>query len=444
MAKTKSFYRCQQCGATSPKWLGQCPACREWNSLVEEIQASTTSGNVSRRGVPQVTRFVDITQTARKERIPSGLGEFDRVLGGGIVPGSVVLIAGEPGIGKSTLLTQLSLALIGQKKPTLYVCGEESIDQVGLRIRRLLPQGEKAENLALVAETVTEAVVAIGENEKPDVMIIDSIQTMESEALTGMAGSVGQVRESAHLLMRMAKKHHISVFIVGHVTKEGAIAGPKVLEHMVDVVLHLEGERTGLWRILRTVKNRFGATDEVGVFAMEEGGLTGVENPSGAFLEESQMGMPGSAVVALMEGTRPILVEVQALTVESQLAMPRRVTQGISLAKLQVLAAVLQRWCKLPLGSKDIFISVAGGLKITEPAADLGISLALASSVTGKPLPKGLIAAGEVGLLGEIRRVSHLKKRIQEAKRLGYGPVISVESYQTVQVMVKDLLGSAR
>lgn len=371
-------------------------------------------------------------------RTSTGSLEFDRVLGEGIVPGSVILIAGEPGIGKSTLLTQLAMKVGAERAlPVLYVCGEESPDQVALRVRRL----GRVKNLALLPETDVDVIIESARQEKPAIMIVDSVQTLSTGDLSGMAGSVGQVRESTLRLMRLAKEEDISVFLVGHVTKDGTVAGPKVLEHMVDVVLELTGERVGRFRLLRTLKNRFGATDEVGVFEMAETGLVDVLNPSGAFLEESQAGKPGSSVVVIMEGTRPVLVEVQALVVKSFLPTPRRVAQGVPLAKVQLMSAVLDKYCRLNLGTYDVFVSVAGGVKIFEPAADLGIAMAIVSSLKNQALPLKSVCVGEVGLLGEVRKVAQLVRRTKEAKQLGYGQVISPESVQSVPEAVKKWLG---
>jgi DNA repair protein RadA/Sms len=308
------------------------------------------------------------------------------------------------------------------------------------RDKEAMPSERGREAVSLMAEMDVDVIVATAEKEKPGVMIVDSIQTLYTRDLSGMAGSVGQVRESAFRLIELAKREGIAVFVVGHVTKEGNIAGPKVLEHMVDCVLQLEGERTGQWRLLRSIKNRFGPTDETGVFMMEERGMMDVSNPSGAFLEESQGGKPGSVVVAVMEGTRPVLIEIQALTVKSELAMPRRVVHGLPLSKLQVLCAVLQKSCRLPLGTQDVFVNVAGGLTVREPAADLGIALAIASSVTNKALPSKSVAMGEVGLLGDLRRISFISKRAAEAKKLGYPLVISPEKYKSVAEAVSKLL----
>ncbi len=471
MAKITSIYRCQQCGATSPKWSGQCSQCHEWNTMVEELQEKATGkrgqGIGKRIGGGGVVKLSEVKPVdfAQGSRVPTGSGEFDRVLGGGMVPGSVVLVAGEPGIGKSTLLTQLAMHVstryevrsTKQEKndiqhdlvprtsnSVLYVCGEESVEQVRLRIDRLRGQGSgdrvQYENLYFLPEMDVDAIVAEARELQPTLMIVDSIQTLSTGDLEGMAGSVGQVRECTLRLVELAKKANITTFIVGHVTKEGTIAGPKVLEHMVDVVVQLWGDEDRAWRFAKTQKNRFGATDEVAVFEMNESGMVDVANPSGVFLEEIQSGVPGSAVVSLMEGTRPILVEIQALVVESTLAMPRRVVNGIPLNKLQVLAAVLQKRGNLALGTRDIFINVAGGLKVDEPAADLGIALAIASSFANTALPKGTVAVGEVGLLGELRKVGMLKRRVDEAKRMGFTNVLSPESYRSIRDVLRDVL----
>ena len=428
-----TIYRCQQCGFDNPKWAGQCGQCKAWNSLVEEIKEVGGKRHEARKRASggRVVKIAELNiRKEQGQRLATGMHEFDRVLGGGIVTGSVILVAGEPGIGKSTLLTQLSMNV---GVPVLYVCGEESPDQVALRVKRL----GQAKNLGLLSETDVDLIVETARREKPGLMVVDSVQTLTSDDLMGMAGSVGQVRECASRLMRLAKDEGISVFLVGHVTKEGTVAGPKVLEHMVDVVVELTGERIGRFRILRTLKNRFGATDEVGVFAMEDTGLVEVTNPSGAFLEESQAGMPGSAVVVLLEGTRPVLVEVQALAVKSFLPVPRRVAQGIPLAKVQLLAAIVEKHCRLPLSNYDLFVSVAGGVKIGEPGADLGIAMAIASSYLNRALPLKAAMIGEVGLLGEIRRVREQARRIKEAKKLGYAQILSSETAARLPAAVK-------
>jgi DNA repair protein RadA/Sms len=428
--------------------------------MVEEIEIKAKGRSrraEARNGVSRGrSRSVRMTEVAQAEktvfRALTGSVEFDRVLGGGIVPGSVVLIAGEPGIGKSTLLTQLAVWAAGpggkeKSGPVLYVCGEESVEQVKMRVDRISIKTDKSSNNSLnehlyfLPEMNVDEIILEAQSLKPALMIVDSIQTLRTDDLEGMAGSVGQVRESALRLTEMAKREGIAIFVVGHVTKEGTIAGPKVLEHMVDVVLNLWGDEDRQWRFLKTQKNRFGTTDEVGVFEMDERGMQDVANPSGVFLEEIQDGVPGSVIVALMEGTRPILIEVQALVVESQLAMPRRVVNGIPLAKLQVLTAVLQKRCGLAIGSRDVFVNVAGGLRIDEPAADLGIALAIASSFKNKPLAKGSVAIGEVGLLGDVRKVGNLKRRIDEAKRLGYTKVISPNEYKSLRAVVGEVLG---
>ncbi len=439
MAKTTTVYTCQKCDAQSPKWVGRCPECGEWNSLVEGVITRTKDGKTgkSKTSSKAIKLSKVKLESGKKGRQATGIGEFDRVLGGGIVPGSVVLIAGHPGIGKSTLLTQLAMQVFGG---VLYVCGEESPEQVKMRITRV--SKDKKSDIFLLPDTDVDNICAnIGSLEDLSIAIVDSIQTLNTEDLSGMSGSVGQVRESTYRLIRKAKETKTAVFIVGHVTKEGNIAGPKVLEHMVDVVLEITGERTGAYRILRTIKNRFGATDEVGVFAMGDGGMKEVVNPSEAFLEESQMGIPGSVVVAVMEGTRPVLVEVQALVVQSQLAIPRRVSRGVPVNKIQLLSAVLQKRCGLSgLGSSDIFVNVAGGINLVEPAADLGIALAIASSFKGKALSKKTAVFGEVGLLGEIRKVSYLEKRIKEAKKLGYSQVISPKKSKNLRQVIKEVI----
>lgn len=452
MGRFVTQYVCQQCGVSQSKWAGQCPSCKAWNTLVEEVRETRNKKQETRKSIHRssVVRIGELGQKKTQgERLTTGMHEFDRVLGGGIVPGSVVLVAGEPGIGKSTLLTQVALQ-VGARSPrpdkgggtpplhsVLYICGEESPDQVAMRVRRL----GRDSNLGLLPETDADVIAETARIEQPVLMIVDSVQTLSTQDLAGMAGSVGQVRESALRLIRLAKETGISLFLVGHVTKEGNVAGPKVLEHMVDVVVELTGERVGRFRILRTLKNRFGATDEVGVFAMEEAGLVEVQNPSGAFLEESQAGMPGSAIVVLMEGTRPVLVEVQALAVKSFLPIPRRVAQGVPLSKVQLLAAVLEKHCRLPLSGYDLFVSVAGGIKITEPGADLSIAMALASSVKNKALPKKAVVIGEVGLLGEIRQVREQERRIKEAARLGYADCLSPKTARRLPQAVTQWLG---
>ncbi|MFC1653917.1 DNA repair protein RadA [Patescibacteria group bacterium] len=454
MAKTSSIFVCQNCNAQYSKWMGNCSECGEWNSMVESVVESSKKSSFS--GKKSVSRTVSLSkvkiQRGSKGRVTTGMGEFDRVLGGGVLPGSVVLIAGHPGIGKSTLLTQLSM-IVGKNKvakrgrpvkedgkKVLYVCGEESPEQVKLRSERIVDKN--INDIQLLSDVNVDTICStIDSLSDLSLVIVDSIQSIFTEDLSGMAGSVGQVRESTNRLIRIAKRKQVPVFLVGHVTKEGSIAGPKVLEHMVDVVLEITGERTGAFRILRTIKNRFGATDEVGVFEMSDGGMNEVTNPSKAFLEESQTGTPGSVVVAVMEGTRPVLIEVQALVVPSQLAVPRRVSRGVPVNKIQLLSAVLQKRCNLGgLGTSDIFVNVAGGMSLVEPAADLGVALAIASSLKGKALPTKTVVFGEVGLLGEVRKVSYLEKRTKEARKLGYTNVISPEKHRNLRQVVGGVL----
>jgi DNA repair protein RadA/Sms len=502
MAKNSSVFVCQNCAAEYPKWQGQCDSCGEWGTVVEQVaEERVFSGKKTKSGksvsysdeslVPlSKVRIEDVT----RQRFSTGFGEFDRVLGGGMVPGAVMMIGGEPGIGKSTLLTQMMLrvlaqqnvlsgateekpsrgkkkakeskkelspqgkkdsvasSVVGDKQVVLYVSGEESPSQIALRINRILENEYKnkkdnsgknrvqgfANNLVFETSTTAEVIVKRVAEQKPNLLIVDSIQTITTPELTGAAGSVGQLREVTDQITSVAKRFNIPTFLVGHVTKEGSIAGPKVLEHIVDAVLELSGERTGQLRILRAIKNRFGATDEVGVFQHKDFGLDEVSNPSALFLEQAESSVPGSVAVCVLEGTRPLMVEVQSLVVSSQLAMPRRVGRGIELSRIQVLSAVLQKHAKLPLGSTDIFVSAAGGLTIREPAVDLGLAVAMASSLRNKPLPPKTVFIGEVGLLGEVRNVSYLDRRIKEAKRLGFKHIISRKTHARVSDVLKE------
>lgn len=419
--KLRSSYVCQQCSYETPQWYGKCPNCNEWNTLIETVKevGSPAKGGLPRERFPAATpqKLSDVRHI-EKNRIKSGLTEFDRVVGGGIVPGSVTLLAGDPGIGKSTLLLHVLGAIGG-----LYVSGEESAEQVKLRAKRL---GIEGKNISILPETNAENIVgALSSLTEKQLVIVDSIQTLSSSELDGMAGSVGQIRHSAELLITAAKSKGVPMIIIGHVTKEGAIAGPKVLEHMVDAVLYLEGERFANARILRTLKNRFGAVEEVGIFEMVGEGLKEVTNPSALFLQDRVKNVPGSAVTVILEGTRPMLVEIQALAVPTQLAMPRRVASGVDYNRLQLLVAILSKRLNVPLGGFDIFVNVSGGLKIAEPAADLAIALAILSSFKNKPLDPKAVAFGEVGLLGEVRRVGSEERRLNEAKRLGFPHVFS-------------------
>lgn len=434
--KSRTSFVCQQCGNETGQWFGKCPSCGAWNSLVETTRF--TGKNV--RGSQSTDRSQDIkpvalgnVKTIQESRISTQFKEFDRVLGGGIVQGAVVLVAGDPGVGKSTLL----LATLG-KIGGWYVTGEESAEQVKLRADRL---GIDGKDMLVVPDTRIESILSSLESavNKPHVVVVDSIQTMESEALEGAAGSAGQVRECALRLVQFAKRSRIAIFIVGHVTKEGTIAGPKLLEHMVDVVCYFEGERYYQGRILRTYKNRFGPTDEVGVFEMVEKGLEEISNPSKLFLEGRVKNVAGSSIGVTLEGTRPLLVEIQSLVVPSQLAMPRRVVNGIEFNRLQVILAILTKRLSLPFGNFDVFVNVSGGLKLTEPAMDLPVALALISAFKNKPLPETLASYGEVGLLGELRHVQGEDKREKEAKRLGYSQVLSSKQFPTLLQVYKNL-----
>jgi len=444
MVRQVSKFVCQKCGFESPKWAGKCEGCNEWNSLVETMTMVKKRG-LGRSRTSQGKEPIRLSQVKSRQvsRISTGINELNRVLGAseksaGVVPGSVVLLAGEPGIGKSTLLTQLALKM---KTQVLYVCGEESPEQIKLRIDRMGQNKQKGANLAFLGETDVDVVVESVRSlsKKPGLVIVDSIQTMATSDLTGMAGSVGQVRECSYRLLNIAKELNMPVFLVGHVTKEGSIAGPKVLEHLVDTVLYLEGDKKHIFRILRAQKNRFGSMDEVGVFLMTNKGLEEVKNPSDVFLEERQLKVPGSVIVATMEGTRSVLVEVQALVVPSQLAVPRRVGTGVDQKRLQLLTAVLSKRARLPLGQWDVYVNVAGGLNLREPAADLGICLAIASSFKNKVVNSKLAVFGEVGLLGEVRKVSFNDKRINEAKKLGYTQVIGPSRVRNIGEVIKIL-----
>lgn len=474
MAKTKTIFVCQQCGAEYPRWQGQCSQCQSWNSLVEQVQESQSKSSLARQGKPDVKNTTVGVSEAKalsgsKKRFSTTIDELDRVLGGnssekGMVPGAVMLIGGEPGIGKSTLLTQVVMGMLLEQKdqrPILYVCGEESPGQIVMRLERLFLQQDggqeskaksqasnnKSKNqksmqdslssLEFVTSTTAEVISELIRQKKPQLVIVDSIQTITSGNLTGAAGSIGQVRESTEQITTAAKQTNTPIFLVGHVTKEGTISGPKVLEHIVDSVLELTGERTGEIRLLRAIKNRFGATDEVGVFRVTSFGYQSVQNPTELFLEHASEPVPGSATVCVMEGTRPLLLEVQALVVGSQLAMPRRVGRGIELSRIQVLSAVLQRHGSLPLGTYDIFLSIAGGYVVKEPAVDLGLAVAVASSLSNKSIPKQTVFIGEVGLLGEIRSVPYLERRVKEAKRLGFEHIISKQEFSTVREVLK-------
>lgn len=477
-----SKYICQQCGYESTGWMGKCPECGTWNSLVETVVQSESKGKGKRGTNKQITQSAnkpinlsDIKSTDIK-RTSTKISEFERVLGGGIVPGQVILIAGSPGIGKSTLLLEVADKISGlssqlsdngksvvsksvtdkqktdkpnsdNRKPTtdngsvLYICGEESASQVAIRGQRI---GVRSKNVKLLENTDVDEVVETGDKmcdvgSGISAIIVDSIQTMTTTDLSGMAGSVGQLKECASRLVRFAKSSGVPVFLVGHVTKEGTVAGPSVLAHIVDTVLWFEGDSTSNLRILRSIKNRFGPTDEVGIFEMVDSGLKSVEDSQKIFLTDAKTSVSGSAIASVMQGTRPILVEIQSLVVETKMAFPKRVAQGIDQKRLEVIIAVLIRRCGLPLYSYDVFVNVSGGIKVTEPGSDLAVALAIASSYYDKPLGNKTVAIGEVGLLGEIREVSMQEKRLKEAKRLGYPYTISSREYKYLSMAVKNI-----
>jgi len=415
MAKVTTRFVCQTCGASYARWMGKCEQCGAWNSLVEEVANVSSGVGKAKPSAAFKPTKLDAVDTKRLPRISSGIGEVDQVLGGGIVPGSVMLLSGDPGIGKSTLVLQLAAKLATGHR-VLYVSGEESAAQIKLRADRL---GVAAAGLDLLTETNIDAIASTIEQGDYQLVIIDSIQTMAVEALTGSPGTVGQITASAQVLQTIAKRHHVSTLIIGHVTKEGNIAGPKILEHLVDVVLYLEGERYGAFKALRGIKNRFGSTSEVGIFEMGEGGMVPVPNPSEALLAERQPGA-GSVVLATLEGTRPLLVEVQALVTPTPFGYPKRAAVGFDLNRLNLLVAVLTKRAKLNLSSSDIYVNVVGGLRVSEPAADLAIILSIASALKDTQVPQNLVTFGEVGLSGEVRSVGQVSRRVSEAKRLGY------------------------
>lgn len=417
MAKKSTVFFCKECGFESAKWVGQCPGCKTWNSFTEEPVVKKTPVNKSSNRKTETPKFLSEVQTEEENRTVTGIGELDRVLGGGIVKGSLVLVGGDPGIGKSTLLLQMCRQLTAAKKKVLYVSGEESKQQIKMRAERLGTfQGE----LLLLSETNLDQIEEIVSNDTPEIMIIDSIQTMFKEEISASPGSVSQVRESTGALMHLAKGMGISIFIVGHVTKEGVVAGPRVLEHMVDTVLYFEGDNTAAYRILRAVKNRFGSTNEIGVFEMKNTGLAEVMNPSEYMLQGKPEDEPGSIIAASMEGTRTMLVEVQALVCQSNLNMPRRTAAGTDYNRVNLLMAVIEKRLGIQLSFCDAYVNVAGGMKINEPALDLAIVMALISSYKNKALSSKTIVFGEVGLTGEVRAVSMAEQRVNDAKKMGY------------------------
>ncbi|MDX1933636.1 MAG: DNA repair protein RadA [Capsulimonadales bacterium] len=445
MAKTTTRFVCQECGAASPKWMGKCPECGAWNCMTEEIvrPAPTSLAAAIKRsadlptGAPAASNAVSFMGAAQsrprpitevsplaEQRTPTHISEFDRVLGGGVVPGSLVLIGGDPGVGKSTLLTQVAGNMARENGPTLYISGEESAEQIKMRAARL---GSEHENLLLASETDVAQIANYVRQLRPHYLIVDSIQTMQVPEIDSAPGTVSQVRASCAALAALAKGLKTPIFLVGHVTKDGAIAGPRVLEHMVDTVLYFEGDRHLAYRLLRAVKNRFGSTDELGIFAMREEGLISVDNPSEVFLAERAAHGPGSTVTATVEGSRPLLVEIQALVAPAFAGAARRTTNGVDRDRVAMILAVLEKRIGLRLSDKDVYVNVVGGVEIDEPAADLAIALAVASSLTDLPVEPGAVFLGEIGLSGEVRGCSQMEKRLKEAARLGFTSAILPE-----------------
>ncbi len=443
MAKTKQLYFCQECGYESAKWLGQCPGCRSWNTFVEEKVVTSQGGKEKKLGKAKskVTGLFQVDMR-EEERIMTNIRELDRVLGGGIVKGSLTLVGGDPGIGKSTLLLQVCRNLANQKRKVLYVSGEESLRQIKMRASRL---GGFSEELYLLCETDIDIICNTIEQENPEMVVIDSIQTMCTDQVSSAPGSVTQVREVTSMLMQLAKRWNIATFIVGHVTKEGVVAGPRTLEHMVDTVLYFEGERFAAYRILRGVKNRFGSTNEIGVFEMQSEGLVEVENPSKALLAGRPLDAAGSVIVCSVEGTRPIMIEIQALISNTNFQMPRRTTVGLDYNRVNLLMAVLEKRAGLMLGGCDAYVNLTGGMKLGEPAVDLGIVMAIVSSYKNRAMDSNTLIFGEVGLTGEIRGVSFADKRVNEARKLGFShcilPMANLEALPKKERENMDLIG---
>ena len=443
----KTIFFCSNCGYESTKWMGQCPGCHEWNTFAEEpVRAGGMRQSPAgrKRTLARPVKLSEVTAETN-ERTSTGFTELDRVLGGGIVTGSMILIGGDPGIGKSTILLQVCKNLAGRGRNVLYISGEESLAQIRMRADRI---GGEAESLYLLCETNLADIREIIEEQKPDVCVIDSIQTMYNEEVSSAPGSVSQVRESTGVLLMLAKGLGISVFIVGHVTKEGAVAGPRVLEHMVDTVLYFEGDRHASYRILRGVKNRFGSTNEIGVFEMRGSGLVQVENPSEYMLSGRPVDASGSVVTCAVEGSRPLLLEIQALVARSGFGMPRRTAAGTDYNRVNLLMAVLEKRCGIDLASYDAYVNIAGGIRMTEPALDLGIVMAIASSYQDIVIPEKLVAFGEVGLSGEVRAVSQVENRVMEAKRLGFETVVlpkaNMKSCRNIQGIKMIPVGTVR
>ncbi len=433
--KDQTIFRCQSCGGQTPKWMGKCPECGVWDTLVEERVLSGVAKKKKSSFLPEPVPIDSVT-VEETDRILTGVGEFDRVLGGGIVDGSLVLIGGDPGIGKSTLMLQVLSSLAGLGKKCLYVSGEESIRQISMRSNRL---DSKASTMFVVSETDLDSILAMVSNSNYDALVIDSIQTVFHPDISSTPGSVSQIREASMQFMKLAKTTGIPIFLVGHVTKVGAIAGPRIMEHMVDTVLYFEGDKSHVFRILRAVKNRFGSTNEIGVFEMNETGLSQVLNPSAVFLSERSTVAPGSVVTSCMEGTRPILVEIQGLVSSSGLGTPRRTVLGLDNHRVALIVAVMEKRLGMNLSGLDIFMNVTGGVKIVEPSADLAIATALASSFLDKPIDKQTILIGEIGLTGEIRGVGHVQSRIKEAAKMGFTRCLVPSSTIKQLSKVKDM-----
>ena len=436
--KSSQFFFCKECGNESPKWLGQCPACKAWDSFVEEPVAPKSvakSASVGRSGVKAQPVVLSKIEMHEDERTVTGIEEFDRVLGGGIVKASLVLVGGDPGIGKSTLLLQVCRILVEKQQKVLYISGEESLKQIKMRAERL---GSFYGELHLLAETSLDSIEEVIEEMRPEVVVIDSIQTMFREDISASPGSVSQVRETTSALLRIGKSLGITIFIVGHVTKEGVVAGPRVLEHMVDTVLYFEGDNSSAYRVLRAVKNRFGSTNEVGVFEMRGDGLREVKNPSEYMLQGHPIGEPGSVIAASLEGTRPILLEVQALVCKTNFNIPRRTAAGVDFNRVNLLMAVIEKRLGIQLGFCDAYVNVAGGMRVAEPALDLAIILAILSSYKSRPIPENAIIFGEVGLTGEVRGVAQAEARVNEAINLGYDtcilPAVNARAIKTDKI----------
>ncbi len=430
--KSKTVYICQNCGYESSQWIGQCPECKEWNTFEEDVKISTKSTQTGRKSSSKAVPLSEVASTV-PNRISTQIAEFDRVLGGGLVPGQVVLLSGAPGIGKSTILTEIAKNI--QDSSVLYICGEESPYQIKLRTARM---NYKAENLLILTETnVNNIILSIENTQNIGLIVIDSIQTVYADEFSGIAGSISQIKGCAQLLTNMAKRQNVPLILVGHVTKDGIVAGPRLLEHIVDTVLYLEGDDQHMFRLLRTTKNRFGPVSEVGVFEMSEQGIKEVANPSELFLNQSQHNASGSAITVVMEGFRPLLFEIQALTVNTAFGYPRRTTSGFNVNRLQVLLAILEKRAGLNLSNHDVYVSIAGGFKVNEYGVDLAVCLAIASSLKNMPIKAKTVVFGECGLGGELRQIPHMEKRVKEAKKLGFTNVISPKNVKSLKQAIE-------